>query len=796
MGAVIPAALLLSGCAALIYQLLWLRILHLRLGAGSVAVAVIVALFMLGLAIGGRLFGELAERARRPLRLYALLELLIAATSVASYALLVRLPFLGWLHDAAYAHGDPLTLLLARILVAGIVLLPPTACIGGTLPVLTKHLVRTAPALRRRFAALYALNTLGGLLGAALAGLLLVRLLGTARTLLVAALLNIAAALLILLVRDDGIPSPRADGAARRPAYLALLFLTGFVSIGTEVLLVRVLTIRTMLTAYVFLVVVSAFLAGIAAGSALGERLLPRLRRPETWFAALLLAAAAAGPATLLAFSHLPPGGDAFPLAFLAAFLFAALFGLLYPLGLLLFAGAPTGLGRKTGRLAFWNTLGALSGSLLVGLLLIPLIGIRGSGLLLALLPLVAGAWLLARADPKGLAAPLAIPGALLLLLILFLSIPAAQYRVTAPTDELLAYRDGRSGTVTVIGYRDGDAFYRELAIDSNEVAGDNPGTLIDAKLLAHLPLLLREQADGATNTNGATADGADDGNDAAVAASQLRVATVGYGTGATSASMRLHDADVVALEIEPAVVALAAEQFGHLNGALAGDPRFTLIIDDARNYLQATREPFDVIVTDVTNLKYKSNPYLYTADYFSLLRDRLAPGGVAAAWMPLGGLSFDDLRILLATFRSVFPHATAWFYSEGFTHFVILVGTEERLAVDLDAVAAAMAPVQDDLDAIAITDETVFASMLLLGEEDLAAVADGAALHTDDRPILEFTDQGSYLTEPFPANLGRLLRFQEEELAAYYPEGRRDAVAARLARVRALHESVIGAAR
>jgi spermidine synthase len=192
-------------------------------------------------------------------------------------------------------------------------------------------------------------------------------------------------------------------------------------------------------------------------------------------------------------------------------------------------------------------------------------------------------------------------------------------------------------------------------------------------------------------------------------------------------------------------------------------------VLDDARNYIATTDEKFSVIVTDVTNLKYKRNPYLYTREYFEIMRGALSADGVAAAWLPVGGLSFNDLRTLIATFDSVFPHTTAWYFTQFPTHFIILVGAPEPTRVNLMELRERMAKVERDLRSLNVDNVYKLASMLLLGESDIDSLVDGAPIHTDNRPILEYSDMDLYNVTDVAPNLGRLIEFQQEGLLAYF---------------------------
>jgi spermidine synthase len=231
---------------------------------------------------------------------------------------------------------------------------------------------------------------------------------------------------------------------------------------------------------------------------------------------------------------------------------------------------------------------------------------------------------------------------------------------------------------------------------------------------------------------------------------------------------MLLYDVDVHAVEIEEKIIE-AAPLFSEVNYASYADPDLDIVLDDARNYIATTDEEFSVIVTDVTNLKYKRNPYLYTLEYFEIMQGALGADGVAAAWLPVGGLSFSDLQTLIATFDTVFPHTTAWYFTQFPTHFIILVGTPEPTLVNLKELKERIAGVEHDLRSLDVDNVYELASMLLLGESDIDSLVEGSPIHTDNRPILEYSDMDLYNVVDVAPNLGRLIEFQQEDLLEYF---------------------------
>ena len=753
-------AIFISGVSALIYQLIWVRLLGLVFGVSSFAVATVVAVFLLGLGLGSYFFGRWSERARDPLRIYMYVELGIAATSLIAYLVIEALPVYRYLYEYAYNNLGFYGLSVARLLLSMLVLLPPVFLIGGTMPLLAKYFLRDPAKLGSSFSKIYYLNTLGACAGVLLTGFVLVRYFGVIGTLMIAVGGNSLVALIIALSKRGAGVTGSATG--ERPPYsymLAFLFLTGFISLGYEMLWVRILSTYGLSNSQAFALILAGFLLGFSVGAWIVARKVDRRRDLESWFSAVSIVTAFSGAVVLLLFrqfealtilladatqmSQLTMG---MALAFTVSFIPAVFMGILFPLGVRIYAHDVDRIGAKAGNTFFSNTLGCVLGSLLTGFVLIPFVGMWNTTLLLINLSLlIAVAFLLLGRRPARVQwVSLVVVAAVANLLVFAGSktfhaeLKGPDLRTAAEGLDVIYYSEGLSGTVTAVEQGD----YRGLFVDGQNVSGTDPVLLADSKMLAHVPLLLAEEPKVAL--------------------------TVGYGTGTTSGSMLLYDVDVHAVEIEKKIIE-AAPLFSEVNYASYADPDLDIVLDDARNYIATTDEEFSVIVTDVTNLKYKRNPYLYTREYFEIMRDALSADGVAAAWLPVGGLSFNDLRILIATFDSVFPHTTAWYFTQFPTHFIILVGTPEPMLVDVGELREKMGTAERDLRSLNVDNVYKLASMLLLGESDVDAVVDGVPLHTDNRPILEYSDMDLYNVVDVAPNLGRLIEFQQEDLLAYF---------------------------
>lgn len=745
------AAIFVSGVSALIYQLIWVRLLGLVFGVSSFAVATVVAVFLLGLGLGSYFFGRWSERARNPLRTYMYVEVGIAAASAVSYVIIEHLPVYRYLHEFAYNNLDLYGLSVVRLLLSLAVLLPPVFLIGGTMPLIAKYFLTAPATLGSGFSRIYYLNTLGAFTGALLTGFVLVEYLGVFMTLMVAIGGNLLVAAIIAAGRSDSVPRPEPAEQGTPYSYMLLiLFATGFISLSYEVLWVRILSTYGLSTSQAFALIVAGFLLGFSVGAYLVSRSIDRRHDLEAAFSRACILTALSGALVLFLFRRfetltvlleksLPIGhlAASLALAFVVSLIPAVFMGILFPLGLKIYARDVHGIGAKAGKILLSNTGGCVLGSLLTGFVLIPFAGMWNTTLMLVNLSLVLALVMSLRLSALSRArwGSLLVVGVLANLLVFS---DSKSFHKEMNGLDVVYYAEGLTGTVSVLGSDQ----YRGIFVDGQNVSGTDPVLVADSKMLAHLPLLLARDPQSSL--------------------------TVGFGTGTTSGSMLLHDVAVYAVEIEEKIIE-AAPLFAAVNQQSYANPALNLVLDDARNYIGIAERDFDVIATDVTNLKYKRNPYLYTREYFEIMRAALTEQGVAAAWLPLGGNSFEDLRILIATFDDVFPHTTVWYFTQYPTHFVIAVGTPQRTAVDLTELEGKMRKVSADLATIRVDDAYEVAGMLLLGEQDVDRLVADAPIHTDDRPILEFSDMGLYMQVDVAPNLGQLLGYQQEDPRRYF---------------------------
>jgi spermidine synthase len=509
----------------------------------------------------------------------------------------------------------------------------------------------------------------------------------------------------------------------------------------------RILGIFTSNSAYGFALVLCVLLLGLGAGS-LFQGLWSR-RRGDPWGRLALCQGLLAGT-TLAPLAVCPNAPEWFQrccdgtsvtavfageLALTAALLLApaVLMGMSFPLLAAGVAGDTGRFGNWLGRVYAVNTLGGVAGAFSAGFVLIPWLGIRATlGLCVAgnlAVGLCAGA---CAARPRPLWRGLAAAGAVVAAVLCWLRLPADGFHKSPPGawGKVLFYQEGNNGTVSVVQEATGR---RWLLVDGQPVAGTGRTIVIDQKMLAHLPLLLHP--------------------------APRRALTVGFGSGGTSRSMTLHDIEVDCVEIERAVPAAAGCLLSENHG-VQDHPRFHLVLDDARSWLRVAPVRYDVIVTDCTNIQYKSNADLYTVDYFRLMKECLTGDGLAAAWVPANGIDGADLKTLLRSFRAVFPHTSVWFMNTLATDFLIVIGTPATPEIDLDRLRRRMtAPaVRQDLEVVGLEDPCRLLYTFLAGEADLDAYLGDGPLNTDDRPLLSYTTYGAGFRSTIAVNLSGLL--------------------------------------
>ena len=753
----------------MIYQQLWIRDLQHFFGSTIHSITTVVAAYMGGLGLGAWFMGRRADRHPNPALLYGVLEIALGVFGLASPWLFGALGS-AYLTLARVIEPGLWTATLIKFVVAFIVLLVPTFLMGGTLPILTRAFAGEGTTrLRRELALFYGLNTLGAVVGCAVAGYVLVEYAGIRPSIVACGLLNIvlgAVALKLAAARaapaapDAPAPETEPDVELDVPANVRslaiwLIGLTAFASLLYEIAWTRVLVLLVGSSTYAFTTILACFLLGIGFGSLIGigkgvsvRSLLIRAALVQgaiALLAAILFPFFRALPRYIIATLNIENVSSSMLLVLHGAALAVVIIppaigmGLAFPLLTELAARRGQSSGTETGRAYLANTIGSILGAALTGFLFIHTIGAEHTleaGVLINIVATTLLMWHAARLSEGGPAlAEGERPALLLALLALIITVltPSWSNRLLdrGPAiyghgikgkaaissflrgfgAEQLRLDEGWNSTVSV--WRNGSATWLKSngKADASSVADMNTQVLVGA-----LPVLAHPRPS--------------------------RVFVIGFGSGATARSIAdvqgVDHLDVV--EIERAVIR-AADLFSSVNGDVLRDPRVRLIEDDARGALQLASEPYDVIVSEPSNPWIAGIASLYTPEFFQVAKDRLAEDGIFAQWVQTYRVPVGVVSVVVANMRQVFPHVEMW-YSNA-SDLILLASrhpitwSEGRIAAHLDTATAAGRSARDWLELRRPSD---LLGRFLLGDEGTRRLAETAPFtHRDDHPRLEF---------------------------------------------------------
>ena len=780
----------LSGATALVYELLWVRLLYQSFGSTIQSVTTVVAAYMGGLGLGAWLLGRRADRHPRPAALYGWLEIGIGVFGVASPLILALVHQL-WIAAAGSLQLGPIASISMRFGLAALVLFIPTTLMGGTLPVLTRAFTRgDRAALPPELASLYGLNTLGAVLGTALAGFVLIEHVGIRTSLWLTALVNVALGAAAVALARPLPPSPVSEPAPVAPALpgpaqptpagavaspapdafrvigLVLLGATAFAGLLDEIAWTRVLVMVVGGSTYAFTLVLAVFLLGIGAGSAFVARA-GRTRAETAAAASAAQGIAAAGAATLLVFfGFLPvyivrvfqiPGLEAggrlalMGLAVAVVVLLPAIgMGMTFPLLADLTARRDEARAVDVGRAYALNTVGSIAGAVLTGFVLVVVLG-SDRTLRLGVLISAAAALVLAALAARGVAQD-------------------------SPDHRRLRLRvlGGGALAAAALGAAFGAPRWSTRLVDLGPTIYGR-GIADAAKLEAFLAhrgtrqLAFREgrnatvsvwesDASRSLKING-KADASDHGDmdtqvmlGLAPLAARSRAASalvIGYGSGVTARvlaeapGMRA----VRVVELEPAVLAMDS-LFRHVNGGVLDRAGVTVATDDARSALQLEHRRYDVVVSEPSNPWVAGVATLYTPEFFRIVRTRLAPDGVFCQWIQLYQLPLPVVASIVRNLRDVFPHVEVWF---GSPHDLLVLGSSQPFAYDrawLARLLGSGAPLEGlGRDWLGLDAADDYFGRFLLGPRGVEAlVARATVAHSDDHPRLEFVAARRFL--------------------------------------------------
>jgi spermidine synthase len=709
---------------------------------------------MAGLGVGAIVIGRIADRLGNPLFWYGLAEVAIGAWAVLFPVLCAGLRRS---HDALLPalQGNPLGLRAVAFGGALVLLVPPTFLMGGTFPLLVRGYLQARASVERSVRDLYLFNTAGAVAGTTVAGFVLVRVLGLLAATELTALASFAiGGVALWLARratprtgkaatewaeptDSSREAPLCSSAEKtlhvRGIALAAVALSGLAALSFETLWTRVLLFVIGTTTLCFAVMLSSFLSGLA----LGAWLLRFLGNRHLVLKAGLVQAgiALSAVATLFALQALADVAPRWRMAAGAAGVFgrmgfryamalvillptATLIGMAFPLLMRVCVRERERAGAQTGWAYGSNTLGAILGPPIAMLALIPLWGIGGGVVATAALNLMLAAVLLGFAPEGRLWIRAAAVGPVVAAFLILsheapTSVAFCRRTVLASEGEskMLYFKEAPEATVGVFEIHNGLA--KVLSIDGIDQVPTDADSMEAFALLGHLPFLVSDNA--------------------------RDVLVTAFGGGISLGAILCHPVErVEAVEICPAVMP-AAGIFRAENRGAFEDPRLHVTFADAASYVRAIRKSYDVIVSDSTHPTAAESWVLYTRDFYADCKARLRSGGIMCQWVPLHQLPTEDLRTVLRTFQSVFPHTSLWF-ARGHT---VMLGTPEPLRLDGDRVVRNLLDRQigPSLTLGGINSPACLRKNMALDEDAVARFARGAPIATKNRSPLEWTD-------------------------------------------------------
>ena len=688
-----------SGCAALIYEIVWFQLLQLAVGSTAVSLGILLATFMGGLCIGSlalpRVLPRLPEYFRHPLRTYALIEILIALFGVAELWIVPSI-------EGAFISGTAVGFggMIVRGLIAAACLLPPTILMGASLPAIVRWFEGT-PKGASRWALLYGANTAGAVFGCLLAGFYLLRLFDIDIASYAAAAVNIAAALASFAlaqkntpatrsvmdrVEDLMSPAPSLSVSDTRLIYFSVA-LSGACSLGGEVVWTRLMGLMFGATVYAFSIILAIFLVGLAIGTNIGA-IMARGRnvRESLGWSQICAAAGIAWTAYCVAVAMpywpIDPTLSSSPLTTFELDLARSALALLPPtiawgasfsLAFAVLASRRADPGQTVGGIYAANTFGAIIGALGVSLALIPWIGTEQTQRVLLVTSGFSALLVFAPWRSEKFMGTLAFTAAgAMLMAVLAVSIQDVPGELIAygrrvatnhGKSEILFTGEGRNTSIAVSRWNDGTI---QFHVAGKVEASTMPQDMKLQRMLGHLPGLIHPNPKS--------------------------VLIVGFGAGVTAGSFTQYPSikRIVICELEPMIPPTSTRYFRTQNYNVMNDMRTQIMFDDARHFVLVTKEKFDIITSDPIHPFVKGSAALYSKEYFEMVKAHLNPGGIVTQWIPLYESNEKTVKSEIATFMEVFPYSTIYANTlNGGGYDLVLVGQLEQPKIDIDAVQA-----------------------------------------------------------------------------------------------------------
>jgi spermidine synthase len=655
----------LSGASALIFESLWFQLTGLSLGNSTWAISIVLASFMGGLSLGEGLVAFHGHRIKRPVRLYAFLELIIG---ISGGLLVLVLPHLTKILVPLFrCFLDQNVLLnILRGTVAFIVMVIPTTAMGATFPVLGKAAAARDPNFGKVLGMLYGWNTLGAVIGVCASEAFLIKWFGLSGTGLIAASFNIFAGSIALWIarkeREATVPvlaqQPVTLGMPVKTwRLLAASGLAGFIFLALEVVWFRFLSLFFVTTTHNFTILLAVVLTGISFGGLFAGYLYQKKLNINSFIFAVVCLNGALVSYVYSSFHEVayvmiqqPAGFQrmficarflAFPIAILSGITFTMLGRMLHDQ-----MASET---RTIGFMTLANTIGSMAGSLVAGLVFLPFLGMERTFFLLALAYGVVAILVFERSVFfQSIRKVLVHVGVILAYGFSLAFFPFGLMEhfysglsflpIRADGEHRVAFKEGANETIQYYrGDIQGQPYYYRLATNSYSMSATNFEARRYMSYFVYLPAVMHSRIQNAL--------------------------LICYGVGVTAKALtKVHSIRHIDLvDISKDIVQMSSIVYPDKRDNPVFDPRVKVHIEDGRFFLSSTKKTYDLITGEPPPPVCKGIVNLYTQEHFQLIYDRLSENGMTTYWLPIHQLTLQGAKSIIKGFCNVFDDCSLW---------------------------------------------------------------------------------------------------------------------------------------
>lgn len=777
---IIPFLFFLSGSAGLIYEVIWKELLTNLLGSSTVAITIILASFMIGLATGSLIIGKKADNwnIEKTARFYIIIEILIALYALSLPTILENLEFF-YIDLYTVLPTIMWSSIFLKSFFAMAMLFIPTFLMGTTLPLITKYLSATNENYSNNISLLYGLNTLGAILGTIIAGFYLLENFGISGATKFSATINIIVALCFLLIYKfyKTKSSEKINKKDKKTKLLkekfdefSVLLLISYMISGASSMFYQVSWTRSLsliigTSTYAFTIMLTTFLLGIAIGSIIFRYIPKTISKIKLYIFTQLLIA--------LSVLITTPFMDDLPLYYLSLneqffnswsdlhyirFLLAGLImiiptismGILFPIVCDILINRNKKMTDNVGKAYAYTSIGATLGAIISGLLVIPLIGIQNTIYTAIFLNIFAAFIILLQSKEfnKKLKAIFIFSPLLIFSFALYkkdtwnpkimssgvyvykdnyFSVSNRLSNMNFSNNEiwksamnnyqLLYYQDGITDSVSVMKNMDGVI---SLMVNGKvDASAKSEHDIATQLMIGQLPLLLHKNPKD--------------------------IFLVGYASGITAGSILTHPVKSLdTAEISTSIVE-ASKLFNKYNYNPLNDKRMNLQIKDARHMLMVSNKKYDVIVSQPSNPWIKGQSSLFSFDWYKIVKEHLKDDGLFMQWIPAYHISERNLKIIINTLDKSFPNLTLWSSSVP-GDLIILASNNKNFSIPYEVVKEKfkIESVKSVFDRINLNTETLFRDIFLKGDKEIKEYLykkdKNLPINTDDKLITEYT--------------------------------------------------------